>query len=94
MVGIHSPSIFAEEGVTVSGNVENKEQRSVDFTSAVYDNPEKTSRETYHIKPAQRLTTYYELMVVIITVPAVLFIVAILWLIKKPNTKQGKSTAV
>ena len=94
MVEIHSPSIFAEEGVTVSGNIENKEQRSVDFTSAVYDNPEKTSHETYHIKPAQRLTTYYELMVVIITVPAVLFIVAIFWLIKKPNTKQGKSTAV
>ena len=94
LVGIHSPSIFAEEGVTVSGNVENKEQRSVDFTSAVYDNPEKTAHETYHIKPAQRLTTYYELMVVIIIVPAVLFIVAILWLIKKPNIQQGKSTAV
>jgi plastocyanin len=94
MDGIHSPSIFAEEGVTVSGNVENKEQRSVDFTSAVYDNPEKTSHETYHIKPAQRLTTYYELMVVIIIVPAVLFTVAILWLIKKPKIQQGKSTAV
>jgi plastocyanin len=94
LVGIHSPSIFAEEGVTVSGNVENKEQRSVDFTLAVYDNPEKTAHETYHIKPAQRLTTYYELMVVIIIVPAVLFIVAILWLIKKPNIQQGKSTAV
>ena len=94
LVGIHSPSIFTEEGVTVSGNVENKEQRSVDFTSAVYDNPEKTAHETYHIKPAQRLTTYYELMVVIIIVPAILFIVAILWLIKKPNIQQGKSTAV
>jgi plastocyanin len=94
LVGIHSPSIFTEEGVTVSGNVENKEQRSVDFTSAVYDNPEKTTHETYHIKPAQRLTTYYELMVVIIIVPAILFIVAILWLIKKPNIQQGKSTAV
>jgi len=40
------------------------------------------------------IITYYELMVVIIIVPAVLFIVAILWLMKKPNTKQGKSTAV
>ncbi|MDH3737051.1 MAG: hypothetical protein OEQ94_08545, partial [Nitrosopumilus sp.] len=31
MEGIHSPSILADEGVTVSGNVENKVQRSVDF---------------------------------------------------------------
>ena len=37
--GIHLPSIFADESVTVSGNVENKIQRSVDFTTVVYDNP-------------------------------------------------------
>jgi len=72
--GIHSPSIFAEEGVTVSGNVENKVQRSVDFTTAVYDNPEKTSSEVYYSQPAQRLEIYYELMILIILVPAVLFI--------------------
>ena len=40
--GIHSSSIFTDEDVTVSGNVENKVQRSVDFTTVVYDNPEKT----------------------------------------------------
>ena len=40
--GIQTSSIFAEESVTVFGNVENKEQRSVDFTTVVYDNPEKT----------------------------------------------------
>ena len=92
--GIHTPSIFAEESVTVFGNVESKEQRSVDFTTAVYDNPEKTSHETYHIKPAQRLTTYYELMLFIILVPAVLFIGAMLWLKKKPNIPQEKPGAV
>ncbi len=82
MVEIHSSSILAEEGVTVYGNIKNKEQRSVDFTSTVYDNPKKTSHEIYHIKPAQRLTTYYELMVVTIIVSAILFVVAILWLMK------------
>lgn len=92
--GIHSPSILAEESVTVSGGMENKEQRSVDFTSAVYDNPEKTSHEDYHSKPAQRLQIYYELMILIIFVPAVLFIVALLWLKKKPDISQNKSGAV
>ena len=41
--GVQSPSVFAEESVTVFGDVQSKEQRSVDFTTAVYDNPEKTS---------------------------------------------------
>lgn len=92
--GIQSPSIFAEESVTVSGNVENKEQRSVDFTSAVYDNPEKTSHETYHIKPAQRLTTYYELMIFIILVPGILFLIALFWLKRKPKIPDSTPGAV
>jgi plastocyanin len=92
--GIQSPSIFAEESVTVFGDVQNKEQRSVDFTSAVYDNPEKTSHETYHIKPAQRLTTYYELMLIIILVPGVMFLVAMFWLKKKPKIKDDTPGAV
>ena len=92
--GIQSPSIFAEESVTVFGEVESKEQRSVDFTTAVYDNPEKTSHETYHIKPAQRLTTYYELMLFIILVPGVMFLVAMFWLKKKPKIKDDTPGAV
>ena len=92
--GIHSPSIFADESVTVSGIVENKVQRSVDFTTVVYDNPEKSGHEVYYSQPAQRLEIYYELMVVIILVPAVLFIVAILWLKEKPNITQSKPGAV
>jgi len=94
MEGIHSPSILADEGVTVSGNVENKVQRSVDFSTAVYDNPEKTSHEIYHSKPAQRLEIYYELMIIIILVPAVLFIGALLWLKRKPDIPQSKPGAV
>ena len=92
--GIHSPSILAEESVTVFGEVKNKAQRSVDFTGAVYDNPKKTSHDEYHIKPAQRLTLYYELMLFIILIPAVMFIVALLWLKKKPSINEGKPGAV
>ena len=92
--GIQTPSLLAEESVTVFGDVQNKEQRSVDFTTAVYDNPEKTSHEEYHIKPAQRLTTYYELMIFIILIPAVMFIVALLWLKRKPNISETKTGAV
>lgn len=92
--GIQSSSIFAEESVTVFGDVESKEQRSVDFTTAVYDNPEKTSHEIYHTKPAQRLTIYYELMLLIILVPSVMFLVAMFWLKKKPKIKDDTSAAI
>ena len=92
--GIHSPSILADESVTVSGIVENKVQRSVDFTTAVYDNPEKSGHEVYYSQPAQRFEIYYGLIVVMILVPAVLFIVALLWLKKKPNIPQSKPGAV
>ena len=92
--GIQTPSILAEESVTVFGVVESKAQRAVDFTGVVYDNPEKTSHEEYHIKPAQRMTTYYELMIFIILVPAVMFI-AVLWMIKKkPEPTQSAPGAV
>ena len=92
--GIQSPSILAEESVTVFGDVQNSEQRSVDFTAVVYDNPEKTTHEVYHTKPAQRLTLYYELMLFIILIPAVMFIGALLWLKKKPSVNEGKPGAV
>lgn len=94
MEGIQTPSILAEESVTVFGDVTSKEQRSVDFTSAVYDNPEKTSHETYHIKPAQRLTTYYELMLFIILIPGIMFLIALFWLKQKPKIKDDTPGAV
>ena len=91
--GIKSQSILAEEGVTVSGIVSNNVQRSVDFTAAVYDNPEKTTHEVYHSKPAQRLELYYELMIIFILGPAALFIGALLWLTKKPKIYPTKPSA-
>ncbi|PIW34352.1 MAG: hypothetical protein COW26_07705, partial [Nitrosopumilales archaeon CG15_BIG_FIL_POST_REV_8_21_14_020_33_23] len=92
--GIQTSSILAEESVTVSGNVENKAQRAVDFTTVIYDNPEKTSHEVYHIKPAQRLESYYELMTLIILIPAVLFLGILFWLKKKPELPQSKAGAI
>ena len=92
--GIHSPSLLAEEGVTVSGQMQSKEQRSVDFTTTVYDNPEKTDHQMSFTQPAQRLQTYYELMLLIIFIPAVLFVIALLWLKKKPNLPENNSSAV
>lgn len=90
---INSSAIFAEESVTVFGEVQNKEQRSVDFTAVVYDNSEKITHGDYHIKPAQRMQTYYELMVLLIFVPAVLFIIALLWLKKKPELPKTGNVA-
>ena len=90
--GIEAASLLAEESVTVFGDVEHKAQRSVDFTAAVYGNPEKTSHDTYHVKPAQRMTTYYELMIFMILIPGVMFGI-ILWYMKKgakiPDSKPG-----
>jgi hypothetical protein len=92
--GIQSSSILAEESVTVSGTIENKAQRSVDFTGVVYDNPEKTTHEAYHTKPAQRLTFYYEMAMAIILIPAAMFIGIIIWLKRSPKVREGKSSAV
>ena len=92
--GIQSSSILSEESVTVSGTVEDKAQRSVDFTGAVYDNPEKTTHEAYHTKPAQRLSFYYELAMAIILIPAAMFVGIIIWLKRSPKIRERKSSAV
>jgi len=92
--GIQKAGLLTEESVTVGGQVENKAQRTVDFTAAVYANPDKTTHEVFHIKPAQRLEFYYELMILFIVVPAALFIGALLWLKKKPDVPQTKSGAI
>jgi hypothetical protein len=92
--GIKTSSILAEGSVTVSGKVENKAQRSVDFTGVVYDNPEKTTHEAYHIKPAQRLEFYYELAIAIILIPAGALVGLIIWMKRKPKIPEDKSSAI
>jgi plastocyanin len=92
--GIETSSILAEESVTVGGKVENKVQRSVDFTGVVYDNPEKTTHEAYHVQPAQRLELYYEMTIAIVAIPAVMFIGLIIWMKRTPKITTEKSSAV
>ena len=85
---IVSAAILADESVTVKGEVANKDARSVDFTAVAYDNPEKSTHEEFHIAPAPRLTFYYEIAVAIIAIPAVLFILVLYWMKKKPEIKE------
>jgi len=92
--GIETSSILADESTTVSGSVEHKSQRSVDFTGVVYDNPEMTTHESYNIKPAQRLELYYELAIAFILIPAGMFVAAIIWMKRKPKISEDKSGAV
>jgi hypothetical protein len=92
--GIETSSILAEGGVTVSGKVENKAQRSVDFTGVVYDNPEKTTHEAYHVQPAQRLELYYEMAIAIFLIPAVMMVALIVWMKRAPKIPEGKSSAI
>jgi len=92
--GIETLSILSEGSVTVSGKIENKVQRSVDFTGVVYDNPEKTTHEAYHIKPAQRLEFYYEIAIAIILIPAGMLVGLIIWMKRSPKIPNGKSGAV
>ena len=66
----------------------------MDFTTVVYANPEKTTHEAFHSKPAQRIELYYELMILIILVPGVLFVGALLWLNKKPKISDEKPGTV
>ena len=71
--------------MTVSGIIENKKQRSMDFTIIVYDNPEKTNHEVDHSKSAQRFELYCELMLFFLLIPSILFIAALL----KEKTKHS-----
>ena len=91
---IRNPNILAEETTVVQGGISNKAIRSVDFTTVVYDNVEKTSHEAFHIKPAQRLEFYYEMAMLFILIPAVMFIGVLLWMKKKPTISQEKPGAV
>ncbi len=59
--------------------------RTVVFTAMVYDNPEKTTSSEIVVKPAQRIDIYYELLVAIILVPALMLLGLIAYM------KFGKS---
>lgn len=97
------PIIIKFEGITnTAGTVDEKSvsgittkaSRTTEFSTIVYDNPEKISHEQIHVKPAQRLELYYELLTVIILAPAAVFILAIYWMKKKPKSSEQKYGSV
>ncbi len=63
-------------------------QRSVQFTAIVYENPEQTSFTDDIVQTTQTFQIYYEIAVLIILIPAALFIL-ILWYMK-----SGKPTGL
>ncbi|KAF6248015.1 hypothetical protein C6990_00810 [Nitrosopumilus sp. b3] len=70
--------------------------RTVVFSTIVYDNPEKFSATETMVQPAQRLDIYYELLVAIITVPALMLLGIVIYMkFKKPDIRsQGMSTPI
>ncbi|MBT8242674.1 MAG: hypothetical protein HKP34_03050 [Nitrosopumilus sp.] len=68
--------------------------RTVVFSTIVYDNPEKITTTETMIQPAQRLDIYYELLVAIILVPALMLLGIIIYMKfrKSENYSQEKST--
>ena len=97
------PVIIRFEGITSTGGTPgeksvsvttNKAVRTAEFSTIVYDNPEKIAHEQMQVKPAQRLEFYYELMVVIILVPATLFVAALFWMKKKSKNIPTSSSPI
>ena len=70
--------------------------RTVVFSTIVYDNPEKISTTETMIQPAQRLDIYYELLVALIIVPALMLLGIITYMKfkKSENHLQEKSTPI
>ena len=97
------PVIIRFEGITGTvgtaseksvGITTNKAARTTEFSTIVYDNPEKIDHEQMQVKPAQRLEFYYELLIVIILTPAAIFIVALFLMKKKPENTSTSSSPI
>lgn len=66
--------------------------RTVVFTTIVYDNPEKTTSSETVVQPAQRLDIYYELLVAIILVPALMLLGIVLYMKFKKHEISSHET--
>jgi plastocyanin len=81
------------EGRTLGGDIQSIEQRTVEFSTIVHDNPDKTTHQSIKVESAQRIGLYYELMVVIIVIPAIMFVGLILWIKRKPKTPSSAKSS-
>ena len=79
-------------------SVDNPIFRTVEFTTIVYDNPEKTSTTEIVVQPARRLDIYYELLVAVIVVPTIMLLGIITFMKfrkpKKYSSQGAKSSPV
>lgn len=77
----------AETAIELSGNTAG---RLADFTTMVYENPEKTVTTDTIIQPKETVQFYYEIAVAIIVIPAVMLLGTIIYMKrKKPSTPSS-----
>lgn len=74
--------------------VDNPIFRTVVFTAMVYDNQEKTTTSELVVQPAKRIDIYYEILVAVILVPAIMLLGIVMYMkFRKsngqPRTKPG-----
>lgn len=81
------------EGRTLGSGDQSPEQRTVEFSTIIHDNPDMASHEEIQTKPAQRLVLYYDLMIAIIAVPAILFVALIFLMKRKSKPSSAKSSS-
>jgi plastocyanin len=79
------------EGRTLGGDIQRLEQRTIEFSTIVHGNADKSAHEEFQAKPAQRLGLYYEIMIVIVVVPGILFVYLIFLIKKKPSNTKSSS---
>lgn len=81
-----------ESGARAS--VEHPEFRTVVFTTMVYDNTEKTFTSEKVIQPAKRIDIYYEILVAVILVPALMLFGIVFYMkYRKPKSKQTSKSS-
>lgn len=90
---IHGDVRESAEGRTLGGDIQRPEQRTVEFSTIIHDNPDMAFHEKIQTKPAQRLELYYDLMMAIIAVPAVLFVCLIFLMKRKSKASSTKSSS-
>ena len=68
--------------------------RTVTFTTIVYENPDYTAVPEMIIQPRQTFQFYYEIAVLIIVVPAILFVFVLIRMKNGPKEHQVNSAAI
>lgn len=84
-------------GSAARESVEQPIFRTVVFTAMVYENQEKTSTTELVVQPAKRIDIYYEILVAVIVVPAIMLLGIVMYMKfgkRDKSPEQDKSGAV